>query len=46
MENTYINLEHMESSAVGDSKKGFCSEVLQTGAAGRTQLNKEWVRLL
>jgi len=35
MENTDINLEHKESSAVGDSEKGFCSEAPQIGAAGQ-----------
>jgi hypothetical protein len=35
MENTDINLGHKESSAVGDSEKGFCSEAPQIGAAGQ-----------
>jgi len=35
MENTDINLGHKESSAEGDSEKGFCSKALQTGAAGQ-----------
>jgi len=35
MENTDINLERKESSIVGDSKKGLCSEAPQNGAAGQ-----------
>jgi len=35
MENTDINLEHKESSAVRDSEKGFRSEAPQIGAAGQ-----------
>jgi len=40
MENTDINLEHKESSAVGDSIKGFCSEAPQIGAAGQNPVKQ------
>jgi len=40
MENTDINLERKESSADGDSEKGFCPEALQTGAAGQNPVEQ------
>jgi hypothetical protein len=40
MENMDINLEHKESSAVGDSDKGFCSEAPQIGAAGQNPVEQ------
>jgi len=40
MENTDINLEHKESSADGDSEKGFCSEAPQNGVAGQNPVKQ------
>jgi len=41
MENMDINLGHKESSAVGDSGKGFCSEAPQIGKAGQIPVEHE-----
>jgi hypothetical protein len=41
MEDTDINLEYNENSAVGDSEKGFCSEAPQIAAAGQNPVEQE-----